>query len=266
MSGSELPVGEDDLSAWVDGRLAPSRAPVVEAYLAARPDEAERLRVDRELRKALRERLAAKASEPLPTRLRTAGIVAERRRRRRNRLAWAVAACLWLTLGVGTGWFARGMLVPPADLTTKAMIHEALSAHRTFAAEVVHPVEVKATDEQHLAQWLSKRLGRRLVIPDLASLGLDLVGGRLLPSGSEVAAQLMYADARGARVTLYVRSGEEQAAAPRTLKEGNLASVGWAEAGYGYAVSGALDPDRLSLVARAAHSELGAGAPAKAPP
>lgn len=265
MSGSELPVGEDDLSAWVDGRLPPSRVPIVDAYLSSRPDEAERLRADRELRRDLRERLAGKAGEPLPARLRTAGIIAERSRRRRTGLAWAAAACLWLTLGAGAGWFARGLLAPAAAPRPEAVIHEALAAHRTFVVEVVHPVEVKAAEETHLAQWLSKRLGRRLVIPDLASLGLSLVGGRLLPSGSEVAAQLMYADGRGARVTLYVRSGEDRAAPPRTLKEGDLASVGWAEAGFGYAVSGALDPDRLALVARAAHSEFGTAAPAKAP-
>lgn len=265
MSARELPVGEDDLSAWVDGQLAPGRVDAVEAHLAAHPDQAARLRADRELRAALRERLSAKAGEPVPTRLRTAVIVAEQRRALRTRLAWAAAALLWLGLGAGAGWLARDLAGPPGRRPPDPMVREALAAHRTFVVEAVHPVEVKAADEAHLTQWLSKRLGRKLVIPDLENAGLHLIGGRLLPAGRDIAAQLMYGDGGGARVTLYVRSGESGSAEFRVLREGDLASVSWVDAGYGFALSGPIDPDRLVSVARAAHKEIDGGAAPKAP-
>ena len=262
MTAPELPVGEDDLTAWVDGRLPVDRREAVEAYLASRPDETARLHADRELRSALRERLSSKSREPVPTRLRLAVVMAERRGAMVSRLARAAAALLVFSVGVAGGWFARDSAVPAR---TGAMVDEALAAHRTFAVEVAHPVEVKAAEEAHLAQWLSKRLGRKLVIPDLESAGWRLMGGRLLPAGREIAAQLMYGDGGGARVTLYVRSGESGPGRFRVVKEGSLSAVTWVEAGYGFTLSGPVDSDRLVAVARAAHSEMeGAGA-VKAP-
>ena len=138
---------------------------------------------------------------------------------------------------------------------------DALAAHRTFAPEVVHPVEVKATEEAHLAQWLSKRLRRRLVIPDLEADGLHLVGGRLLPAGPDVAAQLMYAGQGGVRLTLYVRCGETGSASVQTMREGDLSSVYWVSAGTGYAISGPVDRGRLMEVARTVSRDLDTVAP-----
>jgi anti-sigma factor RsiW len=252
---AERPVSEDDLTAWVDGRLEPARVAPVEAFLATHPEDAARLRSDRETRATLRDRLAAKALEPVPSRLRVATIVAERRRAISGRLTKAAVILLVFAGGVAGGWLARDRIFTTGG-GGQAMVAEALAAHRTFAVEVVHPVEVKAAEETHLAQWLSKRLGRKLVIPDLESAGLQLMGGRLLPAGREIAAQLMYGDAGGARVTLYVRSGESGPGRFRVVKEGALSSVAWVDGGFGYALSGPVDPDRLVAAARAAHSEM----------
>ena len=40
---SELPITEADLQAYIDGRLAQGRRTEIEAWLATRPDEAERI-------------------------------------------------------------------------------------------------------------------------------------------------------------------------------------------------------------------------------
>lgn len=260
MTGPDRPVGDDDLSAFVDGRLAPERREAVAAYVAERADLAARLRLDGELRDALRERLRPLAGEPVPARLRVAAIRAERRLGRRRTVALAAAACLLLLLGGAGGWFGRTALGGPrplADRAWAAMAQDALSAHRTFVVEIVHPVEVKASEETHLTQWLSKRLKRRLVVPDLEErFGLTLVGGRLLPAGSDVAAFLMYADASGSRLTLYVRDGERGESALNYLRQGELSSFAWVDGGYGYVVAAALDRERLQSVARAVAQEV----------
>lgn len=259
MSGGERPVGDDDIEAYVDDRLAPDRRESVRAFIAARPELEGRIAEDLRLRAELRSALRAKADGPVPTRLRVAAIRAERRLGRRRRLAFAAAASMLLVLGGLGGWTARGALGSgpargPAGWA--AMAQDALSAHRTFAVEVVHPVEVKAEQEAHLAQWLSKRLGRTLVIPDLDAHGLTLVGGRLLPAGRDVAAQIMYTDARGARLTLYVRCGETGERALRFMQEGEVSSFSWADEGTGYAVSAAMDRERLQGVARAVLADV----------
>ena len=77
-------VGEDELHALVDGRLAAERCPEVEARLAARPDTAERVRVFRDQRAlvaALGEALAGAEPPPALSRLGAALACALRRQR-----------------------------------------------------------------------------------------------------------------------------------------------------------------------------------------
>ena len=259
MRGDDRPVGEDDLQALVDGRLAPDRAAITHAFLEANPDLAARLRLDGEVRSALRGRLRPIADAPVPSRLRVAAIMAERRQSRRRGLGAAAAALVLLLGGAGGGWFAREALGGARTGEPQPwalMAGDALAAHRTYAVEIVHPVEVRAEQSAHLAQWLSKRLRRRLILPDLEPFGLSLVGGRLLPAGADVAALLMYADAAGARLTVYVRCGAAGESALRFLREGELSSFAWAGEGYGYVVAAPMERERLQSVARAVSQEF----------
>lgn len=259
MTGVARPVGDDDLAAYVDGRLAADRQALVDGFLAERPELASRLLHDRETREALRWRLRGKAEEPIPARLRVGPMLADRRRGLRQVVGLAAAACLLLLMGGGAGWLARDVLGgarPIEGASWVALAQEALSAHRTFAVEIAHPVEVRAAEETHLTKWLSKRLRRKLLIPDLESFGLALVGGRLLPAGTDVAALLMYADAAGSRLTLYVRCGEAGESAMKFLHEGQLSSFSWVDEGLGYVVSASMDRERLQKVARAINQEI----------
>lgn len=190
-------------------------------------------------------------------RLRLALLRGERARARRRRLSLLAPAGLCLVLGGilggAAGWYARdftGGPHPTAGRAWAALARDALSAHRAFSAEAAHPVEV--ADEALLTQWLSQRLGLRLVVPDLSEpFGLALVGGRLLPAGPGVAALLMYADASGNRLTLYLRPGEKGEAAFNFLREGQVSAFSWIEGGTGYVVAAATDRERLLKVARA---------------
>jgi anti-sigma factor RsiW len=70
-----------------------------------------------------------------------------------------------------------------------AIAHDDMAAHQASPPTGFHPVEVSATD-RHLAEWIAKRLGRDLRIPDLSALNFTLLGGRILPAGQNIAAQL----------------------------------------------------------------------------
>ncbi len=110
------------------------------------------------------------------------------------------AALACLMVGGAGGWFASGRLRPAAPLAAATPVaDDAIHAWRTYAEEIVHPVEVAADHEGHLVQWLSRRLGRRLLAPKLDALGFKLIGGRLLPAAGAPAAQFMYEDAQGKR-------------------------------------------------------------------
>jgi len=261
MTSSTAPIGEDDLQAYVDERLPAARRAAVEARLAQQPALAARIAAERAQRETMRARLAEKYAAPVPTRLRMSSIRAGRRERRLASLRSAAAVVALLVVGATGGWFARQTAPPSASPATMVVTQDAVAAFHTYVVEVAHPVEVRASDEAHLVQWLSKRLGRPLAAPDLSPYGFRLMGGRLLPADDEAAAMLMYDDGGGRRLTVYVRAAASGETAFRFQQDGDLGTFAWLDRGYGFAVSAAADRERLLPIAEAVYHALDAGTP-----
>ena len=265
------PVEEDDLHARIDGQLPRERTEDVEAYLAAHPEEEARFSQYAQQRQELRTAFAAQASGPIPNRLRVAHLLAQQRRRGRGRLAQIAAALCLIVLGGIGGWAARDLTGPPSSSSPGAVASmitaDAIAAYRTFSVEVRHPVEVDAGQEAHLVQWLSKRLGRQLVVPDLAAAGFRLMGGRLLPAEDGPAAQFMYENGNGERLTLYLRTGVGGETAFRYHEEGGIGAFYWSDEGFGYAIAAKADRELLLRIAEIVYQQTSPdGAKAKLPP
>jgi len=267
----DRPVDEGDLHARIDGLLPRHSAAAFDDYLAANPEAQARFSQYAKQRQALRAALAAQAGGPIPDRLRVARIREERRRRRHRRLVQIAAALGLLILGGVAGWAARdasGPILASASGTAAGVITaDAIAAHRTFSVEVRHPVEVNADQEAHLVQWLSKRLGRDLIVPDLASAGFKLMGGRLLPAGDGQAAQFMYENGSSERLTLYLRAGVGGETAFRYHEEGGVGAFYWSDEGFGYAIAAKADRELLLRIAELIYRQTSPdGARAKLPP
>jgi anti-sigma factor RsiW len=263
---------DDDLHARVDGRLEPERAEMVDTYLAAHPEESERWSQYAEQREALRAAFGAQPGGPIPARLRVSHLVARRRSRSRRQLARLAAALALLVLGGVGGWTARellpGLTSSTSAIFASAVFDDAIAAHRTFSVETRHPVEVGATEEAHLVQWLSKRLGHRLIAPDLAGLGFRLIGGRLLSNDTGPAALFMYEDGKGTRLTLYFLSADVGGETEFKFREQNgTRAFYWIEDGLAYAIAANTDRDLLLKVAEIIYQQNSPdGAGAKIPP
>jgi anti-sigma factor RsiW len=265
------PVEEDDLHARIDGQLPRERTEDVEAYLAGHPEEEARFSQYAQQRQALRTAFAAQANGPIPNRLHVAHLLAQQRRRGRRHLAQIAAAVCLIVLGGIGGWAARDLTGPVSSLPPGAVARmitaDAIAAHRTFSVEVRHPVEVDADQEAHLVQWLSKRLGRQLVVPDLAAAGFRLMGGRLLPAEDGPAAQFMYENGNGERLTLYLRTGVGGETAFRYHEEGGIGAFYWSDEGFGYAIAAKADRALLLRIAKLVYRQTSPdGARAKIPP
>jgi anti-sigma factor RsiW len=265
------PVEEDDLHARIDGQLAHDRAEEVDAYLAAHPEERARFSQYTAHRQALRAALAARADEPIPARLRVANLLVQQRRRRRRWFIEIAAAVCLIVLGGISGWVARDLTGPrgslPLGAVARMITADAIAAHRTFSVEVRHPVEVDAAQEAHLVQWLSKRLGRQLTVPDLTAAGFRLMGGRLLPAEDGPAAQFMYENGNAERLTLYLRAGIGGETAFRYHEEGGIGAFYWSDEGFGYAIAAKADRDLLLRIAELVYRQTSPdGAGAKIPP
>ncbi len=236
-------MNEADLHAYFDGELPKTRQAEVAAWLQDHP-EAQAMLDDWALQAA-----ELKASFPEGKGLSLPAL-------QPRSFGWqAMAAMVAVALlGAGGGWALRGTVQPAAVASPVQM---AMDAHATFVSEVIHPVEVRVEQEDHLLKWLSNRLGGDIQAPDLASAGFALLGGRLLPNMGLNAGQFMYENQSGARVTLYVTPTPDAAeAAFQFLDLNGLQAFYWVDKDMSYALVGQVNKDTLRGLAIEVYEQL----------
>ncbi|TFZ04940.1 anti-sigma factor family protein [Ramlibacter rhizophilus] len=262
-SSAPPPPGDDELHAYVDGRLAPDEAARVQARLETDAAAAQAVAAWRSQREALRAHLSEALQDPLPPHLLAAADTAQRRagQSRRARGWGGMAAASLLAFSVG--WLGHAQWQATRGSASSAspggFARQALVAHAVYAPEQRHPVEVGAAEQEHLVQWLSRRLGRPLRLPQLNAEGFELVGGRLLPGETGARAQFMYQGPSGERLTLYMGAapaGAGQALEFRFLEGEGTSSFYWVDRGFAYALTGPLPRPRLMELARLTHRAL----------
>lgn len=221
-------------------------------------------------RAALRQLHREVLDEPIPPALLAAAGQADRRFARQARWTrWGGLAAMVL-IAFGAGWLSNVQWTSadgPRQLgrapVAREFVHAASVAHAVYAPEKRHPVEVAAAEEQHLVQWLSRRLDKPLKTPDLSAEGYTLVGGRLLPGDTGARAQFMFEDRAGQRVTLYLgelkmpaESTQAGESAFRFSSDGPVPSFYWVDRGFGYALAGKLPRDALLRLATLVYRQL----------
>ena len=174
-------IGDDDLHAYVDGRLDAARRAQVAEFLGAHPEAAARVETWQANTRALRSALAFKAAEPVPASLSLAQLAALRSRRNWAPRNIAAAVALSLLTGAATGWLAHG--TAPAT-GVAALAQEAASVHQAFASARITPEPVDAASTAQLVGWASNRLGHTIAPPDLSQAGYALLGGRLIATNA----------------------------------------------------------------------------------
>ena len=303
------PQRPDDLqlSAWLDGELDTGSRAAVDTWLRDHPEDLALTRLWAADRDALRARFDPVQDEPIPPALLQAmqqhgrDTTPPQRLDARGWAGWKLAAmAAGLLVGGGLigglvgatlavrepAWLAHLRLpwgeatLVGASANSAGWPRRAAVAHAVYAPEVRHPVEVNVVEGssteqraqlQHLARWLSKRLDLPVRLYDLRALGFELVGGRLLPDNSGPSAQLMYQNAAGQRVTLYLRRpdpGSAAAADFRFQREGELNLFYWVEDGFGCALVGKLPREQLLALAESVYKQAenaGLTAPDPAP-
>jgi anti-sigma factor RsiW len=211
------------------------------------------MKPDDDLSRLLHERFDEVLLEPVPARLQL---------RRPPWIGYARAASV-LAVGIAVGLaLPRPWRAPEAAVAASAPAQglpaRAARAHLVYATEVRHPVEVDASQQEHLVAWLSKRLGTKLKVPVLADEGYELLGGRLLPGPEGPVAQFMYQEAAGRRLTLYVsaKARSEGTTAFRFAQEDAISVFYWIDGNWGYALSGEVDRAVLSRLSTSVYRQL----------
>ncbi|MES2609450.1 MAG: anti-sigma factor [Pseudomonadota bacterium] len=278
------PAGDE--AAWhalADGRLSPADAAALRRRLEGQAGAEETLAHWQQQRQQLRALHQGVLDEPVPEALLAAALrTSDRKERQGQWWRWGGMAASVL-LAFALGWTGRSLWPATGRTDSQALVlaatgqrfaQQASVAHAVYQPEVRHPVEVPAAQQEHLVQWLSKRLGRPLKLPMLADEGYELVGGRLLPGDAGARAQFMYQNTKGERITLYLgaiaRPGASAPAARpgaptqpgaaetafQFTSDGPVPGFYWADQGFGYALSGQLSRQELLTLAAAVHRQL----------
>ena len=221
---------------------------------------------DDDLRDALKAAFPAPPAETAPASMLEAARRAQQLRDAAQQWTrWAGMAAS-VVMAFGLGWVASNeytaRYVTPSQ--AQQFMRQAAFAHVVYQPEVRHPVEVTAQQQDHLVQWLSKRVGRPIKVPDLRAKGFELLGGRLLPGENGARAQFMYQNAAGKRLTLYlgaVKDGEKahvdtRETAFRFFDDGPVPGFYWVDQGFGCAISAPLPRGELLDIAKSAYQQV----------
>lgn len=250
MTGFEK-IGNWALHAYADGELDAAEREAVEKMLANDEEARALFEQWRRQKQEMKSAFDPVLSEPVPSSL----LVSLRRRNFGTFAPLRIAAALAIfLLGGAAGWlaaFGTGAVQSPT------LAAEAIAAHEVYAVDVRHPVEVGGSERGHLRNWLSKRLGTSLVIPDLSAQGYSLLGGRLLTAGNGPAALLMYEDLQKSRITIFFAANASRGeTALRVEQRGKLIACYWLGGPLAFALAGEMDRARMMELARAVYDQV----------
>ncbi len=283
-------IEEADLHALVDGELDAEKRRKVEDHLLQHPQDAALVEGWRRQNAALRAAFEPVALEMLPLSLRDAAarppaaaqgpietgaihwgrpgasrpaqrLDELRANRRRQAL---LSTILTLLTGAAVAGLAALIFVgrsespraPVAALLTQSYVGRAGLTYATYVADA-RPVEIDISRRGELVAWLKERVGFS-VLPDLADLGLRLIGGRVAPGVAAPAGLLFYERADGTRVGLYFERAET-AGGPAASRPGQgVSAIEWRANGFAFALVGPLSPENMQGAAERAASAVSA--------
>ncbi|MEP4377580.1 MAG: anti-sigma factor [Alphaproteobacteria bacterium] len=259
-------VPDSELNALVDGELDAARQAKIEAWLADNPEAAQRVARYRAQSAGLHALYDDILNEEVP-----ASTMALLDVRRAGVPAWAAmaAAIALFVVGAAGGWFIRGEGVPDAGAqiaavpTTPPIDTQVLMQRASMAHVVSHQDELRspaAGGPAAMADYIADRMGKQVRVPSLDSFGYHMVGGRVLPDTDGPAAQFVFTDENGQKVSLYVRSEQANGVDITYALADDLSMFYWNDSDRSYALVTRINNDTgreaLLTAAKAVHRQL----------
>lgn len=265
---------DEVLNAYADGELEVGERDRVAAALAQDPDARERLLLIRQVSLLGSTAVDQLSREPVPGAVRELVWPLNAAEKPATKVsAWgslAAAAVAFLALGLGIGnWLATPAKAPaerlaalPVSWDQQAAWYHGLATDRESRLQPL-PLDLEHSREAPLETSLAQRLERPIVVPDLSSEGLVLLGARLLGDQVRPLAQVFYRDPEERLVSLLLALDPRPDAAPifRRLEDTPLLS--WREAGQAFVLAGDGDGEQLRRLAILVRAQVGPGSSGK---
>lgn len=226
----KLPIDDLELHAYVDNQLDPESRQRLEQILAQTPALAQKVERLRHEQRRLRAALAGSASPLFNDPLEPRRIRHTLRRRRWQRQA---QTAVLLMLMVSTVWF--DWLSPTSEHGLP--MDDAVQAYRVFANADTVP-DIRFQQASDIPVWLNSRLASPPELPNFAVQGIKPVLGRWLVTEAGPAALVLYQDAQGQPLTLYIRPPGQRMKTAGERHDGALVTRYWPDQSYHYALTG----------------------------
>jgi anti-sigma factor RsiW len=249
------PLGDLEIGTFTDGELDDEAARAVQSMLAGDDEGWATVAWHQALRRRLHQAYDGILAEKAPDRT-------MRLLQPRTKVALPVGlrrfAALAAVLAIAaSGGYLAGQQRLAGDGSEAGLARIALGAHQIYASDVIHPVEMTGDDTPGLAKWLGKRLGISFSVPVISETGFKLVGGRLLAEGDKPAGLLLFEDAAGRRISLFIEKWPEAGETSMRFTSSNgLNAYYWVDSPLACAVSGNISSDELKGVAERIYAAL----------
>lgn len=224
---------EEELHAYVDGRLDEAGRAAVERFLERDPVRAAEVSAWQKDAQLLRTLFGGEDRLPPNAALQPSAIRAQMARHTRQWRMQAAAAVLCIGVGVVGGWQMKG--------AQSARLHrpmaDAIAAYQVVAIEGGSNPSLLDTDNSQIQAWLDKHFQNATRLPDLSAAGFSAVGGRMFATDDGPSAMVLYRDAEGHAISFYVRppaAGQRLLPTGQRTEQGLLAQY-WSGQGYNYA-------------------------------
>ncbi len=255
----------EDIQDFIDGRLEGTRLRDLHAYLA-KDEETARLvqqmrRTDSELRRLDNLRAGSRGSgsrsppsDQIPSDSSGRhGAGGHGANGARNLPAMAVAACLLVAIGAGSGWWARMSAEEPNDHIANALLGGMTTTYGYLASSDLQGLDFSADQRDQWAEWTAEAYGRAIEPPDLSEHGYEFVGARIAPSAGLNGSVLAYRSEDDTTISVYCwKEDEGLVELPRQAVKNGYRINTDSGTGYGIAVIGpdghkSLDPATRSV-------------------
>jgi len=246
---SDRRIEASELHALVDGELDPARQAEVEALLARNPEDAKRVAGYRAQNAGMHALFDGIIDEDLPPIIANELVVQRQWPRRSGAVAAGIAL---LIAGAVFGWVVRGAMAPvnggatqiaqtAPPIDTKELMVRAAMAHVVGSDEDLHLASSENIGDT--SRYITTRMGKKVRVPQLSSLGYELVGSRVLPDTAGPAAQFVFEETDGARVTLYVRGESADGLDITYALADDLTMFYWNDSKHSYALVREIDDE-----------------------
>lgn len=245
MSKFEQPISDIELQAYLDNELDSVRHAEIENLISTNPEVKKQLDEFRQINQSMQSLYQEIADEKIPDRFNKL----IKSRKKAFPVSQAASIFLAVITGLVLGWVSRGEIqtIKTTPPLTQQIIQDAFSYHAVYTPETKHPVEVSSEHEEHLVKWLSKRLKTPVKAPDFSFAGFELLGGRLLSSDSTPAAQFMYENDQGQRLTLFTRqkNKNENQTEFRYARKNGMNGFYWTDENLSFVILSEISKDRI---------------------